>query len=99
MWTKDSIIALLDRSDKAVERAVLAIYNRQTEDEKNSSTTTHRNGRGFSGAHAELGTYYAKWILSGRQLTGRHLCKARAMSKRYVAQLLEEAQQKFPVAA
>lgn len=99
MWTKESITQLLDRSNRAVERAIVAIYNRQTEDEKSSGTTTHSNGRGFSGAHAELGTYYAKWILSGRSLTGHHLEKARRMSKRYVAQLLEEAQQKFSVAA
>jgi hypothetical protein len=99
MWTKESIIQLLDRSDKAVERAIVAIYNRQTEDEQNSSSTTHRNGRGFNGFHARSGTYYAKWILSGRHLTGTYLIKARAMSKHYVAQLLEEAQQKFSVAA
>lgn len=99
MWTKESITRLLDNSDRAVERAILALYRRQTLDEQNSGNTTHRNGVGFSGAHAEVGTYYAKWILSGRQLTGRHLDRARKMTKHYVAQLLDEAQQKVSVAA
>jgi hypothetical protein len=94
MWTKESIVALLDRSDVAVERAILAIYRRQTLDEQSSSETKHRNGIGFSGAHAPLGTYYAKWILSGRRLSGKHLVKARNMTKHYVAQLLQEAESK-----
>lgn len=99
MWTKESITDLLNRSNKAVERAMVAIYRRQTFDEQNSSCTTHRNGIGFSGAHAALGTYYAKWVLSGRQLTGTHLERARAMSKHYVAQLLQEAEQRTQQAA
>ena len=89
---RDQIIALLDRNDYAVERAILAIFQRQTESEQESSSTIHRNGQGFSGAHASLGTYYAKWILSGRRLTGKHLEKARHMSKHYAGQLEEIAQ-------
>lgn len=92
MWTKETIGQLLNASDKAVERAVLAIYRRQTLDEQHSNCTTHRNGVGFSGAHAELGSYYARWLLSGRHLTGKHLEKARKMMHHYLSQLLEEAQ-------
>jgi hypothetical protein len=91
-WTKEKIAALLFTNDRAVERAVVAIYNRQTLDEQRSEDTLHHNGIGFSGAHAKLGTYYAKWIISGRHLTGNHLIKARAMMMKYTAQLLEDAQ-------
>ena len=87
----DYIKWLLTMNDLAVERAMVAIYNRQTWDEQQSSDTRHSNGIGFSGADARTGTYYAKWVLSGRKLTGNHLMKARVMSFKYVRQLCEIA--------
>ena len=98
-WTPDAIRALLDGSDTAVERAVLAIYNRQTCDEQAREDTRHRNGVGFASCHAHLGSYYAKWILSGRHLTGKHLDKARRMVRWYSKQLCEIARAKSPRAA
>lgn len=92
--TKESIQDLLLKSDKAVERAMVVIYDRQTQDEKATSDTRHTNQRGFSGAHASKGSYYARWILSGRHLTGSHLAKARAMSMHYWRQLIEAAELK-----
>jgi hypothetical protein len=92
--TKESIQDLLAKSDAAVERAMVAIYDRQTQDEKATSDTRHTNQRGFSGAHASKGSYYARWVLGGRHLTGSHLAKARAMSMHYWRQLLEVAEAK-----
>lgn len=82
-----SIVKLLDSNDLAVDRAIAAIYNRQTYDERKIGKTTVRNGVGFSGAHARLGTYYAKWVLSGKRLSGNHLAKARVIAKHYAGQL------------
>jgi hypothetical protein len=93
-WTPDTIKALLDRSDKAVERAVVAIYERQTVDEQDAGETRHRNHRGFASCHAHLGSYYARWIESGRHLDGKHLEKARRMMRWYTGQLLEIAAQR-----
>lgn len=81
-------------NDRAVERAIILLYERQTADERQDHTTKHSNGRGFSGAHASLGTYWAKWILQGRSLTGHHLVRARDMVSHYVGQLTEEAKRK-----
>jgi hypothetical protein len=91
-WTPKTIKALLDRSDKAVERAVLAIYERQTSDEQVTGETRHHNRRGFASCHAHLGTYYAKWILSGHHLTGAHVERARRMCHFYSKQLLQVAE-------
>jgi hypothetical protein len=91
-WTKEKIAALLFTNDIAVERAIVAIYNRQTLDEQSSQETKHSNGVGFSGAHARLGTYLAKWIISGNHLNGKFLVKGRAMMMHYIGQLLEDAQ-------
>lgn len=93
-WTKEKIAALLFSNDRAVERAIVTIYNRQTLDEQSSEETKHSNGIGFSGAHARLGTYLARWILSGNKLNGKFLVKGRSMMMHYTGQLLEEAQAK-----
>ena len=86
-WTPDEIRALLDRSQEAVEHAVVAIYRRQTEDEKEAYETKHHNRVGFAACHAGLGTYYAKWILSGKHLSGTHVERARRMVRHYAGQL------------
>jgi hypothetical protein len=102
-WTKDKIQNLLDNNDRAVERAIVAIYDRQTRDEKATSDTKHDNTVGFTAAHASKGSYYARWVLSGRKLTGHHLGNARRIAKHYHRQLCEIANaketQKRPAAA
>ena len=91
VWTRDEIVSLLKRNDRAVEAAMCALYRRQTIDERVDADTRHSNRRGFTVAHAKKGTYYAKWVLSGRKLTGKHLDRAREISLHYVRQLLEQA--------
>ena len=86
-WTPEEIRALLDRSLEAVERAVVAIYRRQTQDEQVSYETKHHNRVGFAACHAHLGSYYARWILSGRHLSGSHVERARRMVRHYAGQL------------
>lgn len=91
----DYIKWLLDMNNRAVERAMVAIYNRQDADEKSAESTLKLNGRGFSAFDARKGTYYARWVLSGRNLSGHHLEKARAMAHKYVKQLAEVATEKL----
>ena len=98
-WTKDSIKALLLTNPRAVERAMLVLFDRQTTDERVEQTTRHTNSRGFSAAHASKGSYYAKWVRGGRNLTGHHLDRARSMALHYTRQLLEEVEAKASKAA
>lgn len=93
------ISSVLFKSDYAVERAIVALYNRQTGDEQSSRDTRHRNGVGFSGADARLGSYWARWVLSGKNLTGKHLLNARKMSLKYIKQLSEIATERMELAA
>ena len=95
-WTAQSIRALLARCDQAVERAVVAIYRRQTQDEQQTDETRHRNGIGFAACHAGRGSYYARWVLSGRHLDGLHLEKARRMMRSYAGQLAAIAAEHSP---
>jgi hypothetical protein len=60
----NSIRAILNTNDRAVERAIIILVSRQTADEVGQGRTTESNGRGFSAFNAETGTYLAKWILN-----------------------------------
>jgi hypothetical protein len=91
IWNREQIEALLNANDIAVERGIVAIYERQTADEKVTETTNHHNNIGFAGWGAKKGTYYAKWILSGRRLTGRHLENARKIALFHASQLTKIA--------
>lgn len=94
---KDSqayIVSLLHLNNRAVERAMIVLYNNQTQDERSAGATKHHNGKGFNSYDAKTGTYYALWVLSGRKLTGFHLERARVMSLKYVGQLVQAAKEK-----
>ena len=88
------IKALLLQNPKAVERAIVVLFQRQTASEQDAGHTVQRNGQGFNAFHANLGTYYAKWILAGKHLDGRHLDKARRISLHYTGQLVQVAIEK-----
>lgn len=100
VWTEAMVVHLLMTSDLAVERALVALYGRQTQDEKRDSDTRHDNQRGFSAAHARTGSYYARLVIRGWQQDGHRknthlyptkLAKARAMVLRYRRQLVAVA--------
>ena len=66
--TKDSLQAMLDSSDrsfvtKVIGRALVGLFNRQTESEKAVNTTQESNGVGFAGCDAVSGTLSAKYFL------------------------------------
>jgi len=90
-WTKGRVTALLVANPKAVERAILALYRRQTEDEKLVADTRHLNHVGFSAADASYGTYVAKYLLNGGKLSGSHKERALKLALRYTRQLADEA--------
>lgn len=91
IWTDQEIINLIETNDLAVTRAVIAIYQRQTEDEKSIEGTHYHNGIGFNSVDAKYMTYLAKYCQDNRRLTGEHLQKARKKIKKYHRQLLEIA--------
>ncbi len=90
-WTKESIVELLNTSDRAVVRAVVAIYKMQTEDEKSQGVTTHHNSVGFSSTDAEFLTGIAKSALEYDGLTTKQLEITRKKIKKYWKQLLNLA--------
>jgi len=85
-------------SDVFVERCLLALLDRQTEDEQRSEQTSQSNGIGFSGVHAKFGTSMAKQIRrnkygnpEGRRLSPKQRVHARRMCLKYISQLADHA--------
>lgn len=93
-WTDETIRELLQTSDLAVEKGVVALFHRQTSDEKQTEATRHTNAKGFSQADAKKGSYYARWVMGKRRLTGYHLDRARKIIVKYRRQLLIVAAEK-----
>lgn len=97
MWTEQKITELLTPETNpnyahAVTRAIIAIYNRQTIEEKSCEGTISQNGIGFSSADAHLGTYMAKFaIKSQKDISGKFLAKAQKLAVKYRRQLTEIA--------
>ena len=67
--TRDSLKALLERDPvRVVGRALVAIFQNQTEDERANNTTTELNGIGFSGCDARSGVIGAKTFMKNGTL-------------------------------
>lgn len=107
-YTIEYITALLDRKDRvgmhAVGRALVVLFNRQTEDEKRTKTTREYNERGFMACHAECGSAHARIYLDTGLLSTGHLAfwqgnktddpKKKTRIQRYVRQILDAALEK-----
>ena len=70
--TQESIQTMLNNPNKkyvmtVIGRALVHIFNRQTEDEKSSNTTNKHNSVGFAGCDARSGSMTAKyWLKHGK---------------------------------
>jgi len=94
--TVEQIKAQLLTNQALLERAVVAIYEKQTADEQRSMETKHDNGIGFAGCDSRNGSYMAQYILKGigqygktygQNLSGKFLEKARKFMPKYAKQL------------
>ncbi|RWB95603.1 MAG: hypothetical protein EOQ56_28050 [Mesorhizobium sp.] len=84
IWTKETIQELIRTNDKAVAKAILALYARQTESERSTEHTQVENGMGFNRLDAPFLTSIAKALPRyGNHMTPRQLEKARPMLLKY----------------
>lgn len=89
--TKESISSLLQSRDEAVQRAVVAIWERQTAGEKQARGTMQQNGVGFNASDARKLSGYAERIKAGFTLAPSEVQDARSRVSKYTGQLLEIA--------
>lgn len=98
--TGTDIVNMLRTNDKAVCRALVVLFERQTEDEKASENTRHHNNRGFRPCHARMGTSMAKFYLNRGYLSPKQIAYWRKEGKEgmriaiYWKQLLDAAHRK-----
>ena len=100
--TKEDILELLENNDRAVEKAILAIYARQTEDEQRDKETKEHNNIGFNGTDAKLLSDFALQLQGKKpwcqgkpkSLSEKQMVYARRKIKKYWHQLLEIAEEK-----
>jgi hypothetical protein len=73
LWSPEQILDMLHKSPVAVERGLLAIYARQTADERASESTNHKNNVGFNGFDAPLLSSMAQQLKEGRRLSRKQM--------------------------
>jgi hypothetical protein len=110
LYTRTQIDSILLRSDAAVERAIIVLFERQTADEQRQADTNVHNNRGFASCDARAGTRFARFLLGMDPIASRifrRYCKngesvigrARRIAIKHSRQLAEEANLKAQGAA
>lgn len=104
LYTKEKLTHWLMTNPGFLERALLKLYARQTQDEQISQTATHHNRMGFSGVDAEILTSFAQQVIrkeqrgipEGARLSPKQREVARKKLCRYTRQLAEIAEAHKP---
>jgi len=86
-WTQDMIKSLLKERDDAVERAIIALFNLQNDDEKYNGTTCHLNGVGYNRFDSGYFTNLANKLLRKEHLTTTEIAISRCKLMKYSKQL------------
>lgn len=92
--TREEVTHLLRTNDRAVERALVVLFQRQTADEQAAHDTRHTNGVGFNATDAKFGSNLAQKVLKGWKLTPAQISSARRMIIKYGGQLVAAAEEK-----
>lgn len=79
---------LLKTNDTALFRAIVLVYDNQTEEEKYRGKSIEENSVGFNKVDAKEMGEIAKKIKSGKQLTKAELAKSRNKMQKYWKQLM-----------
>jgi hypothetical protein len=93
--TKSVIAHNLQNNPKWLKAGIIAIFNRQTEDEKIQDTTNKENAKGFTGCDAQFGSSLAKRLIAGGSLSVKQEIAAKKMMNKYAGQLLKVVKEKI----
>lgn len=90
-WTPELIKAVLITNQEQREKALIKIYNRQTQDEKSAEATKYHNNIGFTGADAMILTSFANQLLTKKYLSEKQQFILTKKIVKYAGQICEEA--------
>lgn len=105
-WTQEDVKRIFElyqqtptdeRIKQKICRALVALYERQTEDEQSTETTSTKNGIGFNGIDAPILTSLAKFYQERGFLTPKQVDLAAKRLQRYTKQLAHIANQQQEV--
>ena len=90
-YTKEEIKNNLSTDSRWMERGVIVLYERQTEDEQESGHTQYLNNMGFNGSDCRYLTWVATWLLKDprNHLNEKHKAKVGKMLPKYWKQIKE----------
>lgn len=86
-WNRENIRALLERSDEAVVRGMLRIFEYQTAEEQMDGVTVEDNGVGFNGLDSEFLSNLVVFHKHHGYLTPGQMVHARKKMMKYAGQL------------
>jgi len=96
-WTREDIEERMQESDRWLIGGLTTIYDKQTESEKRTKSTTNRNNVGFSSSDANFLTSIAEQVVENRDKYGKHyltdnqISAARDAMMKYSQQLADIA--------
>lgn len=104
-FTREKFVELITRKDEvgmhAIGRALVHLFKRQTEAEREVNTTAVHNMRGFTPADARVGSITAKYYIKNKKLLDWQIAqwldsnaKGRLRLEKYYRQIAEEVSAK-----
>lgn len=98
-WNKWNIRAKLTTDFAWCRRALIVLYQRQTDDEQGASRTRHDNDRGFNQPDARRGSQLARKAMTPQLFEPGEVIEAKRMLMKYAGQLARIANAKEEAAA
>ena len=94
MWTKEQMVKLLQSNSQAVLRAIIVLYNRQTELEKEFKESNVVNGIGFNCKDSWYLSNLARQLIQFKKISKDDFWRARWRVQKYAQQLADIANEK-----
>lgn len=91
-WFTDTCDTNRPEHRAAIGRGLVIVWKNQTESERNAKHTTVRNGEGFNGRDARIGSAYAEWFQDKGFLTQKQAEIGRRMLAKYARQIAAATQ-------
>lgn len=88
-WTKEKVKQHILTSETAFYKALIRIYNNQTQDEKSVQETKHYNDMGFNGVDAKFLSSIASQYLKNGKLSPKQIAFGRKKLVKYAGQIFD----------
>lgn len=97
--TRETLIVKLENDERWLIRGLMAINERQTQDEQQTQATRNLNGRGFKPCHARMGTSMVEFYNKYKRLSPKQVAYWKVKDRRGTSRIACYANQLLLVAA